>query len=136
MEPDSGQAVMRENLSLSGLHANRPEAADMEAIRSAANSVVAKWHMEAQERKERQFSMYMNKKRFVVPETGLQSVPKAPAMHQWRLGLPPAQPGDISTCRNKLANAVRTHITGDVSSLTSDCTCGVLEGKVMQSPEN
>ena len=40
----------------------------------AIASAVAKWHIEAQRRRERQFSMYMNKKRYAVPELGFRSV--------------------------------------------------------------
>ena len=40
----------------------------------AADSAVAKWHSEAQEKRERQFSMYMDKKRYAVPELGFRSV--------------------------------------------------------------
>lgn len=40
----------------------------------AADSAVAKWHSEAQEKRERQFSMYMNKKRYPVPELGFRLV--------------------------------------------------------------
>lgn len=40
----------------------------------ALASAVAKWHIEAQGRRERQFSMYMNKKRYTVPELGFRSV--------------------------------------------------------------
>ena len=40
---------------------------------------VADWHLEAEERKQRQFSMYMNRKRYAIPAAGLKPLPVAPA---------------------------------------------------------
>ena len=59
----------------------------------AIASAVAKWHNEAQGRRERQFSMYMNKKRYAVPELGFRSVD----------GIPSTQPQ--GSARGVLTNA-------------------------------
>ena len=56
--------------------------ASVDAAQEAAASAVADWHREAQDGKQRQFSIYMNRKRYVVPEGGLKSVPTVPFTKQ------------------------------------------------------
>ena len=56
--------------------------ASVDAAQEAAASALADWHREAQDGKQRQFSIYMNRKRYVVPEGGLKSVPTVPFTKQ------------------------------------------------------
>ena len=57
---------------------------------AAQEAAVADWHREAEERKQRQFSMYMNRKRYAIPAAGFKPLPVAPAANEESLVSLPA----------------------------------------------
>ena len=113
MEGDPGPAVMGPNASpLSGLTADIDQAYVIPA-HPAAEDAITKWHREDKQKKQQQFIMYMNKRRFVVPETGLRSLPSAHKTTQQ--GLIPLPDAAAPKSSSGLATAVPLSITGQLS---------------------
>lgn len=105
MKADTDRAYKGNDRRLRPALRSEVGAADIDAAQKAAASAVADWHREAQEREQRQFSVYMSKKRYVIPEGGLKSVPRSPVIKQQDLV---SLPSDVT---NKSNGALATIAT-------------------------
>lgn len=97
MEQDTSRNATGKSLAmLSGLD-RQPRVIREAESPDAADICAATWHEEEQERQYRQFSMYMNKKRHVLPAKGLLSIMDSPAVQRPGVLIEDGQAGALAT---------------------------------------